>query len=1366
MSPVQPVRCAAVLASAVLLLSCDDSPTETEEIRTPASLDIVGGNNQEGVVGQELANALVVRVEDENGVPIIGQLVNFRVTAGGGTVFAGSGLTNALGIVQDRWTLGTSTADTQRVEARAVNPNTGAAIVFATFRATPLPGPAHSVSKSGGDAQTGLLGAALTDSLAVRVVDSFGNPVPNIQVTWAASVNNGAVSPATSQTNVQGIAKTRWTLGSRLDTPHSVTATAGSLSPVTFSVTPTLPPDATLVKLSGDGASTTVGVAMAESLAVRVQLADGRVVPGVQVSWTVTSGNGLISPQASITQSDGTARSRLTPGNSSGANVVAASATGLTAVQFTVTGTAGAPASLVKIGGDGQEGTVGHTLSQPLVVRLTDQFVNPIVGATVGWQVVSGGGTVTASSSVTDAAGHATIGWTLGSTPGAQQAGATFPGLASVTFLGHANVGAPSGLTIVAGNGQTGVVGTTLPQALAVRLTDALGNPIPNATVSFTVTSGGGTATGSASTDANGEARASWALGGALGTQTVSASSGGASASFSATATVGPPATITKVSGDAQSGTIGQPLPQPLVVRVQDQFGNLVPAANVTWTVLHGGGSASPTEGPTNASGQMSTQWTLGPVGGTHSARAQVGDDIATTFTASALVPGGSALLVQTGDGQSGRVATELQLPLTVRLVNGEGQPIAGVAVTWTPSRGTVNPTSSITDAEGFTSTRWTLGTVVETATLTATATGANPATFTAHVRPGALCHLAISGGIGQTGVVNRPLPQPLRLRATDRFGNLTGPVSVSLQDPFGQSSGGLSGPLQADSNGVSQPVVWTLGSTVGNQFKTFSWMVQEQLCGPGIIRDAISATALAAATVTISPDSARLFIPNDTVRFSARVTDGGGADMPNAEVTWTSLDPSIASVDNAGLSQALANGTARIVASAIGVADTALLRVSFQRSVQVSPSTAVVQVGGSRQFTATARDASGNLIPGATFSWSVTDNNIATVDGSGLVRGLSPGIVFVRAVSEADTGSARVEVNSELTPLTSIDLGHNHACGLLENNRAVCWGYNGSGNLGDGTTTSRNAPVAVSGSLQYVQIGAGAEHTCAITSGGTAYCWGFNFYGNLGDGTTTVRSTPTLVSGGLSFISIAPGNSHTCGLAADGQAYCWGPNVNGALGDGTTQQRLVPTPVSTSTRFTSISAGGGHTCALTSAGVAYCWGSNGGGQLGDGSLQSRLTPVPVSGGLTFSSIFAAGSFTCGLGTNGEAYCWGENNGGQLGDGTFENRAVPTAVTGGLTFASISTYAGASCGVTPTGAGYCWGHNPNGELGDGTTTGRSSPVPVSGGLAFSVISTGSGFTCGLTTTRETYCWGNNAYGQLGAGTTGGRSTVPIRAALP
>jgi alpha-tubulin suppressor-like RCC1 family protein len=97
-------------------------------------------------------------------------------------------------------------------------------------------------------------------------------------------------------------------------------------------------------------------------------------------------------------------------------------------------------------------------------------------------------------------------------------------------------------------------------------------------------------------------------------------------------------------------------------------------------------------------------------------------------------------------------------------------------------------------------------------------------------------------------------------------------------------------------------------------------------------------------------------------------------------------------------------------------------------------------------------------------------------------------------------------------------------------------------------------APVAAS-SQTYSSIAAGGSHTCGLTTRGAAYCWGYNGYGQLGDGTTTDsdENGPQAVIGGLKFASISAGDYHTCALTARGAAYCWGYNGSGQLGDGTT---------------------------------------------------------------------------------------------------------------------------------------------------------------------------------------------------------------------
>jgi alpha-tubulin suppressor-like RCC1 family protein len=242
------------------------------------------------------------------------------------------------------------------------------------------------------------------------------------------------------------------------------------------------------------------------------------------------------------------------------------------------------------------------------------------------------------------------------------------------------------------------------------------------------------------------------------------------------------------------------------------------------------------------------------------------------------------------------------------------------------------------------------------------------------------------------------------------------------------------------------------------------------------------------------------------------------------------------------------------------------------------------------------------------------------------------------------------------------ISVGKYHNCGLTAAGAAYCWGSNGGGKLGDGTTTDRTSPVAVLGGHTFTSITTGGAHTCALTAAGVGYCWGANVFGPLGDGTTTARSIPTLISGGLTFTSISAGDYHTCAVATGGAAYCWGGNQTGQLGNGTTTEQHVPTLVTGGNAFASIDASLQHTCAITTTGAAYCWGDNVWGNLGDGTTTNSPSPVAVSGGLVFSEISTGYYHTCGI-TASAAYCWGQNNlYGQVGDGTFTNRNVPTLV--------------------------------------------------------------------------------------------------------
>jgi alpha-tubulin suppressor-like RCC1 family protein len=339
----------------------------------------------------------------------------------------------------------------------------------------------------------------------------------------------------------------------------------------------------------------------------------------------------------------------------------------------------------------------------------------------------------------------------------------------------------------------------------------------------------------------------------------------------------------------------------------------------------------------------------------------------------------------------------------------------------------------------------------------------------------------------------------------------------------------------------------------------------------------------------------------------------------------------------------------------------------------------------------------------------------------------------------------------------SEISDGGNHAC-VLASGGVRCWGNNAYGGLGDGTTTSRLAPVAVSGLTSGIAaISVGSAHTCAVTTGGGAKCWGLNGAGELGDGTRTIRLTPVNVSGLSSGVSaIAASVNDTCALTTGGGVMCWGDNSLGQLGDGTETSRLTPVSVSDLTSgVTAIVAAVDDTCALTTAGIVKCWGHGWG--------VDSLTPASVlglTGGVTAISMRAGD--LCALTTGGGVKCLGYNRLGQLGDGTTTSRTHPVDVVGltsGVT--AISAGGVGTCAVTTAGGMKCWGDNSRGELGDGTTRMRLTPVNVVG-LASGVtaISSGGTHTCALTSAGRAMCWGRNTDGVLGDGTRSGK-VIPV-----
>jgi hypothetical protein len=453
-----------------------------------------------------------------------------------------------------------------------------------------------------------------------------------------------------------------------------------------------------------------------------------------------------------------------------------------------------------------------------------------------------------------------------------------------------------------------------------------------------------------------------------------------------------------------------------------------------------------------------------------------------------------------------------------------------------------------------------------------------------------------------------------------------------------------------------------------------------------GSISSAVAISVTPVASVVANPVALTL-LPGQTYVTTASVRDASGASLTGRTVTWSSSDPSVATVSSVGLITGVAAGSATLVATSDGQRASVVVRTLSATSPSVP-------------LAASWEHACGIAAGGGAACW-----------GRGEWFGVyGTTVPFGNAQTTATAVPGAVQ-------FTAIAPGWRFTCGLASDAAGYCWGGNNDdGAQGNGTLTASQAPARISGAQTYREIEGGRLHACGLSTAGVAYCWGGSAQGQLGDGTTTTRLVPTPVAGALTFTRLAVGDDHACGLTPAGTAYCWGSALSGELGragGGTTESAYRPDSIAGGRVFIGLALGSLHSCGLESSGAAVCWGGNWAGQLGDGTTTARL-PVPVNTALRFVQLAEGTGHTCGLTALGAAYCWGQNDNGQLGDGSTTTRLSPVAVSGSRTFVSISGARYTTCGRTASGAIYCWGQNADGQLGDGTLTDRTAPVLVTG----------------------------------------------------
>ncbi|HEU4409632.1 MAG TPA: hypothetical protein VFS43_30535 [Polyangiaceae bacterium] len=364
------------------------------------------------------------------------------------------------------------------------------------------------------------------------------------------------------------------------------------------------------------------------------------------------------------------------------------------------------------------------------------------------------------------------------------------------------------------------------------------------------------------------------------------------------------------------------------------------------------------------------------------------------------------------------------------------------------------------------------------------------------------------------------------------------------------------------------------------------------------------------------------------------------------------------------------------------------------------------------------------------------------------------------------------------LTGVRALSANFDHTCARLDDGRALCWGLNTYGQLGDGTSRRRPyaAPVERSPGAPLAGVHAlamGDGHGCALTEAGSLLCWGNGARGQLGDGAAPpsypapAQAAPGVALSGVR--ALAFGDQHGCAVTGAGQVLCWGRNHRGQLGDGTDADRSYPVFVEQAPGVrlqgaVALGLGGTQSCAVLSDGSARCWGQAYGDQPG-GPNPAYAAPLLAAPGVPLTGvreIALSHSFGCARLEGGQARCWGYNAYGQLGDGstgTYAEYPAPVLTAPGAPLTGVKGLEVGlvtSCALLESGQARCWGYNYVGELGTGTTDDSPFPMPVLAApdeplAGAHSIAYGDGHGCALLEGGQARCWGYNGWGNLGHG---------------
>ena len=334
-------------------------------------------------------------------------------------------------------------------------------------------------------------------------------------------------------------------------------------------------------------------------------------------------------------------------------------------------------------------------------------------------------------------------------------------------------------------------------------------------------------------------------------------------------------------------------------------------------------------------------------------------------------------------------------------------------------------------------------------------------------------------------------------------------------------------------------------------------------------------------------------------------------------------------------------------------------------------------------------------------------------------VTGLSNGTAYsFRVVAINDSGETTSEPSNSITPWaplqaasTSLAEGRNHSLVVQTDGRVFAWGSNGSGELGDGTTTDqKTGGVLVTGLTDSVSVAAGDTHSVALRSDGTVLVWGGNGSGQLARSGRSMSSTALPVPGLDSIAAVAAGARHSLALRSDGVVLAWGANGSRQLGNDSNGTAVVQVPGLSD--VIAIAAAGNYSMALGRDGSVWGWGDNGTGQVGAGST---VIASPTMFGVTGAKAIAAGlGHGLAVKTDGSVWGWGDNRSGQLGSGEVGGTfTAPVRVQSLQNPRFIAAGDRHSVAVDATGNAWAWGADDKSQLGDNLVNSPgNSPLPV------------------------------------------------------